>query len=62
MLICLRTWNIKVDPTEKLSVAQILSLSQMAALQPTVMAAVPLILDRIYKAINDNVARKGRKF
>ena len=31
-------------------------------LQPTVMAAVPLILDRIYKAINDNVARKGRKF
>ena len=31
-------------------------------LQPTVMAAVPLILDRIYKAINDQVARKGKKF
>ena len=32
-----------------------------AILKPTVMAAVPLILDRIYKAINDNVHRKGPK-
>ena len=31
-------------------------------LQPTVMAAVPLILDRLYKGINDNVNRKGKSF
>ena len=30
-------------------------------LQPTVMAAVPLMLDRIYKAINEKV-KKGSPF
>ena len=31
-------------------------------LRPTVMACVPLILDRIYKGIYDNVHRKGKSF
>jgi len=30
-----------------------------SVLQPTFMACVPLILDRIYKGINDNVRKKG---
>ena len=28
-------------------------------LKPTLMCAVPLVIDRIYKGINENVAKKG---
>ncbi len=31
-------------------------------LRPTIMAAVPLMLDRIYKAINEKVKRGGPTF
>jgi long-chain acyl-CoA synthetase len=31
-------------------------------LQPTIMASVPLILDRIYKAIREKVGQKGPRF
>ena len=48
--------------TDKSSMVKKGCKGDASILQPTVMAAVPLILDRIYKAINDNVARKGRKF
>ena len=31
-------------------------------LKPTIMAAVPLMLDRIYKAINEKVKKAGPTF
>ena len=48
--------------TDKSSMVKKGCKGDASILQPTVMAAVPLILDRIYKAINDQVARKGKKF
>ena len=34
----------------------------MSVLKPTVMPAVPLILDRIYKALRSKIGEKGRFF
>ena len=34
----------------------------MSILKPTVMAAVPLILDRIYKSLRSKIGEKGRSF
>ena len=33
-----------------------------SVLKPTLMCAVPLVIDRIYKGINENIAKKGPFF
>lgn len=38
------------------------SMGDATILQPTIMAAVPLILDRVYKSITEAVAKKGPGF
>lgn len=48
--------------TDKSSMVKKGCKGDAATLKPTVMAAVPLILDRLYKGIYDNVNRKGEKF
>ena len=37
-------------------------LGDSSVLKPTLMCAVPLVLDRIYKGIQDNLNKRGRFF
>jgi len=45
--------------TDKSTMIQKGALGDSTVLKPTFMACVPLILDRIYKGIHDNVRKKG---
>ena len=39
-----------------------ISLGDASVLRPNIMAAVPLILDRVYKTITDALKKKGPAF